>query len=334
MNRFVYGLAVAALVLVGCHTITEELPTQPTDTTPKAPASGVLKVTIPVLPARLRHPAPSRTRRRRPARPDAAPGADRPAASGGHGRLRQAAAPAHLQHGRQDPHPRPEPWTLDVTPQVHDLEYCTKIGFVNGRIDCPVRTEGAPDRLGVRDLRDRLRRRHQAAGADLEAQRTLLHRQSGRLREPRGEPVPALRHGQRLLRGVHGRRRLRRRPGGPLSDRDLLTAPRPRVTVSRVSGASTARAARRVARGRGPHGLGLRLARLDVAARPGAGPHHCGSHTEPQRPDAGARGARAEADPDARPGRHARPVGQPLASDRRNGGRAAPRFRRSCRGST
>jgi hypothetical protein len=40
----------------------------------------------------------------------------------------------------------PNKWTLDVTPQVHDGDYCTKVGFV-GRLDCPVRPEGAPDRL-------------------------------------------------------------------------------------------------------------------------------------------------------------------------------------------
>jgi len=41
----------------------------------------------------------------------------------------------------------PNFWTLDSTPIVHDREYCAKIGFTDGRVDCPVRQEGAPDRV-------------------------------------------------------------------------------------------------------------------------------------------------------------------------------------------
>jgi hypothetical protein len=41
----------------------------------------------------------------------------------------------------------PNRYTLDSTPIVHDAEYCRKIGFTDGRVDCPVRTEGTPDRL-------------------------------------------------------------------------------------------------------------------------------------------------------------------------------------------
>jgi len=36
-------------------------------------------------------------------------------------------------------------WTLDSTPIVHNLAYCTQVGFVN-RVDCPVRPEGHPER--------------------------------------------------------------------------------------------------------------------------------------------------------------------------------------------
>jgi hypothetical protein len=39
-------------------------------------------------------------------------------------------------------------WTLDTTPLVGpDGDYCRKIGYTDGRIFCPVRTEGARDRL-------------------------------------------------------------------------------------------------------------------------------------------------------------------------------------------
>src|SRR6185503_15544340 len=58
MNRLGYGLTFAALILAGCHTITEELPTQPSQP-PKAPASGVLKVSIPVLPTPNPTPTPA-----------------------------------------------------------------------------------------------------------------------------------------------------------------------------------------------------------------------------------------------------------------------------------
>jgi hypothetical protein len=37
-------------------------------------------------------------------------------------------------------------WTLDSTPIVDSREYCAQIGFTDGRRECPVRTEGSPDR--------------------------------------------------------------------------------------------------------------------------------------------------------------------------------------------
>jgi hypothetical protein len=40
----------------------------------------------------------------------------------------------------------PAHWTLDSTPLVHNNAYCREIGFTDGRTDCPVRQEGAPDR--------------------------------------------------------------------------------------------------------------------------------------------------------------------------------------------
>jgi hypothetical protein len=41
----------------------------------------------------------------------------------------------------------PNRYTLDTTPIVHDREYCAKIGFTDGRIDCAIRLEGSPDRV-------------------------------------------------------------------------------------------------------------------------------------------------------------------------------------------
>ena len=144
MNRIAYGMAAAALVLVGCHTITEELPTQPSEA-PKAPASGVLKVSIPALPIATPTPKPKPSPTPTPApgptpTPNPTP---TPPDAGGCGNplpppIARMGAKIHIRG--------PNMYTLDVTPQVHDLAYCTKIGFVD-RIDCPVRPEGAPDRF-------------------------------------------------------------------------------------------------------------------------------------------------------------------------------------------
>ena len=39
-------------------------------------------------------------------------------------------------------------WTLDTTPLVGpDGDYCRKIGYTDGRLYCPIRTEGTSDRI-------------------------------------------------------------------------------------------------------------------------------------------------------------------------------------------
>ena len=86
-----------ALLLVGCHTITEELPTQPT----KTPASPILTVPIPKIPVGT--PAPSPTRDP-DADADPAPGPDtHPHAAPGRRRVRQSLPPGHLADEHQDP---------------------------------------------------------------------------------------------------------------------------------------------------------------------------------------------------------------------------------------
>ncbi len=48
----------------------------------------------------------------------------------------------------------PEYYTLDSTPIVgHDAEYCAAIGYTDGRSLCPVRPEGAPDRVACENWR-------------------------------------------------------------------------------------------------------------------------------------------------------------------------------------
>ncbi len=147
MNRIAYGMAAAALVLVGCHTITEELPTTPTQS-PKAPTSGVLKVTIPSIPTATPTPKPTNPSPTPPPAPTPTPSPTPqptpPPSNGGCGNP----LPPPVERMNTKIHIRgPNRYTLDTTPLVHDREYCAKIGFTDGRIDCPVRTEGSPDRL-------------------------------------------------------------------------------------------------------------------------------------------------------------------------------------------
>jgi len=144
MNRTAYGTAAVALVLLGCHTITEELPTTPS-ASPKAPASGVLKVSIPTIPTPTPTPRPAPTPGPGPApTPTPTPQATPPPNAGGCGQP----IPPQLSQIRAKVHIRgPNQWTLDSTPLVHDRTYCAQIGFTDGRADCPVRTEGSSDRV-------------------------------------------------------------------------------------------------------------------------------------------------------------------------------------------
>jgi hypothetical protein len=145
MNRTAYGLLAAALVLAGCHTITEELPTSPSDTS-KAPASGVLKVSIPVLPTPTPKPNATPTPTPGPGptpTPTPTPTTPPPDAGG----CGDPLPPPIFRMGAKIHIKGPNKYTLDSTPLVHDAAYCAKIGFTDGRLDCPVRQEGAPDRF-------------------------------------------------------------------------------------------------------------------------------------------------------------------------------------------
>lgn len=147
MKRTACGVALGALFLTGCHTITEELPTQPT----KMPTSGVLTVPIPSIPV-VGTPAPKPTATPvatptptptpAPA-PEATP-TPPPSASGCPNPLPPDVArmntKIHLRGTNR--------WTLDTTPLVGpDSDYCRKIGYTDGRYFCPVRTEGSSDRV-------------------------------------------------------------------------------------------------------------------------------------------------------------------------------------------
>jgi len=152
MRLKVLGPALTgAVLLVGCHTITEELPTQPSN----PPSSGILTVPIPAIPLSNPPDTPPRPSPNPAPTPDAAPTPSpaptpdpipdpEPPDAGGCGRpkppeISRIKAKIHL-HG-------PRGYTLDSTPLVGpDGAYCEKIGFIDGRVYCPVRAEGAPDR--------------------------------------------------------------------------------------------------------------------------------------------------------------------------------------------
>jgi hypothetical protein len=144
MRRTALGVA-AVLVLVGCHTITEELPTQPT----KTPGSPVLTVPIPKIPLATPTPVPTPTPTPT-AKPSPTPGpgptpepTPTPPSTGGCGNplppsINRMNTKIHLK--------APGRYTLDTTPLVGNKEYCVKIGFPD-RNFCPVRPEGNKDRV-------------------------------------------------------------------------------------------------------------------------------------------------------------------------------------------
>jgi len=140
MRTLAWGLA-GALVLVGCHSIREELPTEPTQTPTSSP---VLTVPIPKIPVDA--PAPSPTPKVSPtptATPTPTPTATPKPGAGACGNplpppVTRMKVKIHLKS--------PSRYTLDSTPLVGpDAAYCAKIGLPDRNI-CPVRAEGAADR--------------------------------------------------------------------------------------------------------------------------------------------------------------------------------------------
>jgi hypothetical protein len=156
------GTVLTAAVLLGCHTITEELPTKPS----KTPTSGVMTVPIPSIPVGSATPTPAPEPSATPTTspspspsPDATPTPepsptpeptpDPPDASGcGKPRPPDVARMKAVIHLKG-----PRMVTLDSTPLVGpDGGYCAEIGFTDGRSFCPVRPEGAPDRQACEAL--------------------------------------------------------------------------------------------------------------------------------------------------------------------------------------
>ena len=144
MTRTACAVVLGTVFLTGCHSITEELPTQPT----KMPSSGVLTVPIPSIPVATPTPRPTPTPAPAPApapTPEATPTPTPPPSGSGCGNP----VPPEVSRMNTKIHLRgANKWTLDTTPLVGpDGDYCRKIGFTDGRLFCPIRTEGSSDRI-------------------------------------------------------------------------------------------------------------------------------------------------------------------------------------------
>lgn len=142
MKSIACGVMAATVLLIGCHTITEDLPTQPT----KTPGAGVLTIPIPPIagtPAPTPKPTPNPTPNPNPT-PTPTPEPTPPPGASGCGNplppaVSRVKTKVHQKGGSR--------WLLDTTPLVGpDPTYCRKIGFTDGRQYCPVRPEGAADR--------------------------------------------------------------------------------------------------------------------------------------------------------------------------------------------
>jgi len=154
MRKSVFGVLWATALFVGCHTITEELPS-----TPSANPSPGLSIPIPFLNIPGVTPTPKPSPTPTPGQPGPTPTptptpeptpTPPPNGNGGCG------PPLPGPIGRVDAkvHIRgPNMITLDSTPLVGpDADYCAKVGFTDGRRFCPVRPEGNPQRFACEEL--------------------------------------------------------------------------------------------------------------------------------------------------------------------------------------
>ena len=138
--KTVHGVA-AALVLVGCHTITEELPTEPTQT----PTSPVLTVPIPKITKATPTPSPTPTASPTPSPTPGPTPTPTPTPKPGAGACGDPLPPAVTRMNTKIHLRGPSRYTLDTTPLVKNADYCHKVGFPD-RSECPVRPEGTADR--------------------------------------------------------------------------------------------------------------------------------------------------------------------------------------------
>jgi hypothetical protein len=105
-----------------------------------APTSGTLTIAIPTVIGAIPIPTPAPTTTPAPtATPSPTPTSGGKCGQPLPGEVSRMNAKVHIRGANR--------WTLDVTPLVGpDGAYCREIGFTDGRLFCPVRPEGAPDR--------------------------------------------------------------------------------------------------------------------------------------------------------------------------------------------
>jgi hypothetical protein len=138
------GLAVCVCVLTGaCSTVHEELPSQ--SETSQALADGSL---IPDAPTPTPTPTPGLTA------PPAYPGGGDAGGSGGFvGSCGEPSPPSISRVRIGVLHTQTERQVLNSTPLVGpDGAYCRLIGYTDGRLFCPVRPDGHPERQACEAL--------------------------------------------------------------------------------------------------------------------------------------------------------------------------------------
>lgn len=147
MKKSTAGAVISGMVLLGCHTITEELPTRPD----RSPVSPTLTISLPVFgipsPSPVATPVPKPTPTPVGGPPPTPPPDPTPTPTPGSGSC-GAPNPGPLSKIDAKIHIRgPNRYILDTTPLVGpDAAYCKLIGFTDGRRYCPPRVEGHPER--------------------------------------------------------------------------------------------------------------------------------------------------------------------------------------------
>ena len=143
MGRSGFGIAATALLLAGCQALTEKLPTEATRTKIEGTGSKVVTIAIPTVLGALTVPTPSPTPSPTGGTPTTSP-TPVPTSKGKCGQP----LPGEVSRMNVKVHIRGANFnTLDSTPLVGpDGGYCREIGFTDGRLFCPVRPEGSPER--------------------------------------------------------------------------------------------------------------------------------------------------------------------------------------------
>ncbi len=144
MKKSTVGAFISGVVLLGCNTITEQLPSQPSQNPPgptlsiPLPVFGIPGLTPSPSPKPTPTPFPGPTPTPNPG-PTPTPEPDGPCTNPTPGPLAKIDVKIHIYGANR--------LILDSTPLVGpDADYCRKIGFTDGRRYCPPRPEGHPQR--------------------------------------------------------------------------------------------------------------------------------------------------------------------------------------------